>query len=252
MVKSLYSIFFKERAGLMSVTTVLFDLDGTLLPMDQDVFVKTYLGGLCKKLAPLGYDPKAVADGIWKGTGAMVQNDGSRPNEEVFWQVFCSLLGEDARKDTPVFEDFYRNEFQQVAKVCGFLPESRALIDHLKARGLRLVLATNPLFPAIATHSRVRWAGLQPEDFDYITTYENSSFCKPNPLYYQEILDKLGLRAEECVMVGNDSVEDVAAAKLGLPVFLLTHSLIAREGAEVSALPHGGFQELKIWLDGQI
>jgi HAD superfamily hydrolase (TIGR01549 family) len=236
----------------MSVTTVLFDLDGTLLPMDQDVFVKAYLGGLCKKLAPLGYDPKAVADGIWKGTGAMVKNDGSRPNEEVFWQVFCGFLGEDARKDTPVFEDFYRNEFQQVAAVCGCLPESRALIDRLKAKGLRLVLATNPIFPAIATHSRVRWAGLQPEDFDYITTYENSAFCKPNPAYYREILDKLGLKPEECLMVGNDPVEDVAAAKLGLPVFLLTHSLIEREGVDVTKLPHGRFEELKIWLDGQI
>ena len=118
--------------------------------------------------------------------------------------------------------------------------------------GYRVALATNPLFPAIATHSRVRWAGLQPEDFDHITTYENSSFCKPNPLYYREILDRLGLRAEECVMVGNDALEDVAAAKLGLPVFLLTHSLIEREGVDVNKLPHGGFEELKIWLDGQI
>ena len=231
---------------------IFFDLDGTLLPMDQEVFVNAYLGGLCKKLAPHGYDPKAVVDGIWKGTGAMVKNDGSRPNEEAFWQVFCGLLGEHAREDAPVFEDFYRNEFQQVAKVCGFLPESKQLIEYLKAKGLRLVLATNPIFPAIATHSRVRWAGLEPEDFSYITTYENSSFCKPNSRYYQEILDKLGLKAEECVMVGNDAVEDMAAAKLGLPVFLLTHSLIEREGVDVNTLPHGGFDEVKIWLDSQI
>ena len=26
------------------LTTILFDLDGTLLPMDQEVFVKDYLG----------------------------------------------------------------------------------------------------------------------------------------------------------------------------------------------------------------
>ena len=236
----------------MSITTVLFDLDGTLLPMDQEKFINTYLGGLCKKLAPFGYDPKAVVDGIWKGTGAMVKNDGSRSNEEVFWQVFCRLVGEHARQDAPIFEDFYRSEFQQVAKVCGFLPESKQLVDYLKAKGLRLVLATNPVFPAIATHSRVRWAGLQPEDFAYITTYENSSFCKPNPAYYQQILDKLGLKAEECVMVGNDTVEDVAVTRLGLPVFLLDHSLIRREGVDVSHLPCGGFEALKIWLDGQI
>ena len=236
----------------MAITTVLFDLDGTLLPMDQEIFVKAYLGGLCKKLAPLGYEPRALSAAIWKGTEAMVKNDGNRLNEEVFWETFCGLMGENARKDEPVFEEFYRKEFQQVAQVCGRNPTAKELIDRLKAKNLRLVLATNPLFPAIATHSRVRWAGLQPEDFDYITTYENSAFCKPNPHYYREILDKLGLKPEECLMVGNDPVEDVAAAKLGLPVFLLTHSLIKREGVDVTKLPHGGFEELKIWLDGQI
>ena len=232
----------------MSITTVLFDLDGTLLPMDQELFLKAYLGGLCKKLAPFGYDPKAVTDGIWKGTGAMVQNDGSRRNEEAFWEVFCGLLGEDCRKDEPIFEDFYRNEFQKVADVCGKNPAAKGLIDRLKARNLRLVLATNPLFPAIATQSRTRWAGLEPEDFLYITTYENSSCCKPNPDYYREILDKLGLRPEECVMVGNDVQEDGAAAQLGMPVFVLTDCLIDRTG-DVSKFPHGGFPELNEWLE---
>ena len=234
----------------MAITTVLFDLDGTLLPMDQELFLKAYLGGLCKKLAPLGYDPKAVTDGIWKGTGAMVGNDGAQTNEAVFWQVFCSLLGEDTRKDEPVFEDFYRNEFQKVAEVCGKNPAAKELIEGLKAKGLRLVLATNPLFPAIATHSRVRWAGLEPEDFAYITTYENSSRCKPNPDYYREILDKLGLQTEECVMVGNDAQEDGAAAALGLPVFLLTDCLIDRSG-EVEKFPHGGVKQLLEWLEAR-
>ena len=234
----------------MAITTVLFDLDGTLLPMDQELFLKAYLGGLCKKLAPLGYDPKAVTDGIWKGTGAMVGNDGAQTNEAVFWQVFCSLLGEDTRKDEPVFEDFYRNEFQKVAEVCGKNSAAKELIEGLKAKGLRLVLATNPLFPAIATHSRVRWAGLEPEDFAYITTYENSSRCKPNPDYYREILDKLGLQTEECVMVGNDAQEDGAAAALGLPVFLLTDCLIDRSG-EVEKFPHGGVKQLLEWLEAR-
>ena len=61
--------------------TVLFDLDGTLLPMDQDVFIRAYFGGLAQKLAPLGYEPKQLLDAVWAGTGAMVKNDGSRTNQ---------------------------------------------------------------------------------------------------------------------------------------------------------------------------
>ena len=231
----------------MPITTLLFDLDGTLLPMDQDLFVKAYLSGLCKKLAPLGYDPKTAAEAIWKGTAAMVKNDGSRRNEEVFWQVFCGIFGEKAREDMPRFEEFYRNEFQQVAQVCGHTPAAAELIAWAKKRGLRLVLATNPLFPAVATHSRVRWAGLDPADFAHITTYENSSLCKPNPAYYREVLDALHLQPEECAMIGNDAQEDGAIATLGVPVFLLTHSLIDRTGD--TSLPRGGFEEAKIWLE---
>ena len=95
----------------MPITTVLFDLDGTLLPMDQEVFVRTYLGLLAKKMAPLGYDPQRLTEAIWKGTAAVVKNDGVQTNEQVFWQVFRSIFGEAVMRDIPVFEAFYRNEF---------------------------------------------------------------------------------------------------------------------------------------------
>lgn len=49
------------------------------------------------------------------------------------------------------------------------------------------MLATNPIFPKVATESRIRWAGLQPEDFELYTTYEKTCHCKPNPAYYTDI-----------------------------------------------------------------
>jgi len=97
--------------------TVLFDLDGTLLPMDQDVFVQAYMGGMAKKMAPHGYDPKALIGGVWAGTGAMVKNDGRTTNEEVFWNTFSGLMGRDTRVDEPHFEAYYETEFQKVRDV---------------------------------------------------------------------------------------------------------------------------------------
>ena len=212
----------------MKYTHVLFDLDGTLLPMDQDVFVKAYFGLLARRMAPRGYDPRELVNAIWQGTAAMVGNDGSRTNEQVFWQVFRSLFGEAVMRDMPVFEAFYRNEFQQVAEVCGKNPAAAELVGDLQKRGLRLVLATNPLFPAVATHSRIRWAGLSPADFELITTYENTCFCKPNPAYYRDIASRCGLDPAACLMVGNDAAEDGAAALAG-------GVLSVREQASVSA-----------------
>ena len=235
------------------ITTYLFDLDGTLLPMDQEVFTTAYFKLLAAKIAPRGYDPEKLVAGIWEGTAAMVQNDGSRTNEEAFWKKFAGIFGEKVLEDKPLFEDFYQNEFNDVARVCGCTPKAAELIEQLKRQGYRLVLATNPLFPEIATRNRIAWAGLRPEDFELITTYENSRYCKPNPAYYKEILEKLGCVAQECVMVGNDVTEDMAAALLGMKVFLLTDCVINKENRDISVYPHGGFDELLGWkLDSSL
>lgn len=228
--------------------TVLFDLDGTLLPMDQEEFIRAYFGGIATKLAPYGYEPEKLIKGIWTGTAAMIKNDGSKTNEEAFWESFCSLMGADCRKDEPIFDEFYRNEFQFVALSCGFTKQAAEVIAYLKAEGCRIVLATNPIFPAVGTQSRIKWAGLQPGDFEHITTYENSRYCKPNPNYYREILADIGEIPENCIMVGNDVTEDMVARDLGMEVFLLTDCLINKEQKDISVYPNGSFPELRQWL----
>lgn len=231
------------------ITTVLFDLDGTLLPMDQDVFTKQYFQYLIAKVAPLGYTPEKLIDTIWKGTAAMVRNDGGCTNEEAFWNYFVQVYGEESRAQIPVFEDFYRVEFQQAKNSCGFHPAAAQVIAACKQRGLHLVLATNPIFPAIATESRIRWAGLEPEDFELYTTYENSCHCKPNPEYYRDILAQTGYRAEECLMVGNDVTEDMVAEALGMKVFLLKDCMINKGNADISRYPQGSFAELLQYIE---
>ena len=230
------------------IKAILFDLDGTLLPMDNDLFVKAYFKRLAAKLAPHGYDPQALVDGIWAGTAAMVQNDGRCTNEEAFWTRFAQLFGEKSLNDKPLFEDFYAHEFQQAQSVCGFAPEAAQSIALAREKGLRVALATNPIFPAIATESRIRWAGLQKEDFELYTTYENIGFCKPNPDYYREILRRMALAPEECVMVGNDVDEDMVARELGMRVFLLTDNLLNKHQKDLSAYPQGGFPGLLDFL----
>lgn len=233
----------------MSITTVLFDLDGTLLSMDQDTFLNEYFRQLATCMTRFHCDPKATIDALEAGVVAMAKNDGCCSNEELFWKVFSELLGSDAEKCRPGLESFYENEYQLTKCTCTANPEAAEIIAKLKAAGVRTVLATNPFFPRIATESRMRWGGMKPEDFELYTTFENSSHCKPNLDYYREILDKLGVKPEECVMIGNDVSEDMIAEQLGMKVFLLTGCLINRENKDISAYPHGGFKELNNFLD---
>jgi FMN phosphatase YigB (HAD superfamily) len=125
-------------------------------------------------------------------------------------------------------------------------------VTKLKEKGYRVVLATNPLFPSIATESRIKWAGLEPSDFELFTTYENYHYCKPNPKYYFEILEKLGVEPKDCMMIGNDVTEDMMTKDFGMQVFLLTGSLINKENKDISEYPNGDFCDLVTYIDEQM
>jgi len=227
------------------MNTFIFDLDGTLLPMqNQELFVETYFKALSEKVTPYGLDSQGLIKAVWAGTKSMIKNDGSMTNEERFWEVFCSILGEKVRKLEAVFEDFYLNEFNVAKSTTSTNPIAKECIQLLKEKGYRLVLATNPIFPRVATNTRVKWAGLNPEDFELITTYENSSYCKPNLEYYKAILDIVGNTPQECMMVGNDVKEDMGVVQLGMDAFLLKDCLINTEDIDITDFRQGNFYDL--------
>ncbi len=232
----------------MAIRNILFDLDGTLLPMDLEVFLASYLGKLSARMAKHGYEPRSFVAAIMTGTAAMVKNDGRRTNEECFFEAASAALGRDVRADLPHLDAFYREEFDSVRDSCGHLSEAGAVIKSLKAMGYRLVLATNPIFPRIATEKRIKWAGLDKDDFELFTTYEASRHCKPSLDYYRDIMAALDLDPAECLMVGNDVGEDMIAERLGMKVFLLPASLINRGGEDISRYPKGTLTDLLEYL----
>ncbi|NLO08397.1 MAG: HAD family hydrolase [Clostridiales bacterium] len=224
--------------------TFLFDLDGTLLPMDQDEFIEGYIKGVAKKLLPYDIDNKILIATIWEGTKAMIENDGTMYNKERFWNRANDIIGERIRELEDVFYDYYKNEFQDMRHATKPNPLAKASIDLLKEKGYRIILATNPVFPPVATHSRIYWAGMEPEDFEWITTYDNSSYCKPNIEYFKEILKNRGLTEKQCIMVGNDASDDLSAKNIGMDVFLVTDCLINTKGVDINQFRKGTFEML--------
>jgi HAD superfamily hydrolase (TIGR01509 family) len=230
------------------IKAILFDLDGTLLPMEQKIFAKAYFGGLMERVCPLGYTPDIFMQAMQAGIAAMVKNDGSRPNEAAFWEAFSAVSGNEILNHLDVFDAFYAQRFDDIRAVCGYNPHAAACVHELRASGLRVALATNPLFPAVATQKRIRWAGLEPEDFDLYTTYESIGTCKPNPDYYRTVAARMGVDPADCLMVGNDVSDDMPAASVGMKVFLLTDCLINAENVDISAYPNGSFDELMEYI----
>ena len=229
--------------------TILFDLDGTLLPMDYDTFEKGYFELLAMKLQPLGLSAEEVVGGVWAGTKAMIANDGGGTNEEVFWKRFGDLFSGRFGDLRGTIAEFYENEYDQAERFCGRSELVPSVIRSLKGLPCRMAVATNPVFPQIALEKRIRWAGLDPGDFALVTSYENSRFCKPKTGYYREILSKLKADPAETVMIGNDTTEDLAAVAAGIRTYIVTDCLIDRKNVPLDGISHGDWNGAYRWIE---
>lgn len=215
------------------MNTVLFDLDGTLLPMEMEVFVKGYVGGIIETMTANGRDGKLIADAVFEGVGAMIHNDGTKVNEDVFWNTFEIKTGIAKKDIIDEFVDFYVNKFDEVDTGVTS-PNMLEAVATLKEKGYKLYLTTNPLFPRIATEKRIKWAGLNINDFELVTTYEDTHYCKPNIKYYLEVINKHNLDVNQCLMVGNDVKEDGAIQQLGVDLYLVDDFLLNKYNLEIN------------------
>ncbi len=224
------------------IKTILFDLDGSLLPLNEEVFIKEYFGGLANHFASQ-YDKDKMMQAILSGTLAMINNDGKVTNKEAFWMTFSSLINGDYQKLEEEILNYYQSGFKTVKVATSPSSYASKIIRVLKEKNYQLVLATNPLFPTIATAERIKWAGLEEDDFDLITTYEDNYFCKPKIEYYLDILKRIGRKPEECLMVGNDVEEDMVVEEINMATYLLTECLINPKGKDIKLYNQGNLED---------
>ena len=235
------------------IKALLCDLDGTLLHMDTDHFVEQYIRHLSPRIAHL-VPPDRFARQLLSSTSAMVKNsDPDVTNQEAFVADFFPKIGFPVEILMPIFDDFYENHFRHLRQFTRMVPEARAVLEAAAEKGLRLAIATNPVFPMSAIRQRIEWAGIGDFEFQVVTAYENMHFCKPLPQYYQEVVHLVGCRPEECLMVGNDVDEDLVAATLGIRTFLVEDCLINRRGGPPVADRIGKLADVAAFIgDGEI
>ncbi|AXU10572.1 MULTISPECIES: HAD family hydrolase [Parvimonas] len=223
---------------------ILFDLDGTLLPLDEKLFVDIYFTELSKVFSEYNIESNKLVEAIWTATHEIIKNDGKRTNEEAFWEKFKSIINIDLSNVKEVLEKFYANEFFTKLKKCSTENNlAKVAVNLAKKNGRKVVLATNPVFPIDAL-VRLKWTGLDIDDFDYVTHYSNSSFSKPNPKYYLDLCKKLDVEPKECLMIGNDERQDIfAASSAGMNCYLVTDYLYTYPECKVNC-EKGSFKDL--------
>jgi FMN phosphatase YigB (HAD superfamily) len=202
------------------ITTLLFDLDDTLLGNDMGTFLPAYSQLLTQYFAS-DVSPELSTSALAAGTRAMFANtDPARSLRAALEEVFFPLLGWAPDVWRPRLDEFYRTTYPRLQGVVRPRPMARRIVEWAIAAGYEVVIATSPVFPLAAVQERLRWAGLEDLPVARLTHYANSHFAKPRPAYLAEILAHLGRRPDEALMIGNDWTNDITpAGALGMPQF---------------------------------
>ncbi|MBD3289269.1 HAD hydrolase-like protein, partial [candidate division KSB1 bacterium] len=208
---------------ILSLKAVLFDLDNTLILFQETRFYESYNRALYAYFKDI-MKPDEFAEKLLHSTHKIVENDGSLTNLEHFMNSFASGDSQDKDDILKRFETFYENEFAQFQSLMNPAEGAREVMEHSIDSGLKLVIATNPMFPLNVQQMRIDWAGVGDLSFELITSVENSTYCKPNLQYYLEITNKIDVSPDQCLMVGNDPFNDMIASKTGMKTYLTTDS----------------------------
>ncbi|MBN2088200.1 HAD family hydrolase [candidate division KSB1 bacterium] len=198
---------------------VLFDLDNTLILFDEKDYFKNYISKVAiwfKDLMP--EDLFKVR--LMTASQALLQNNGEMLNVDFYFNVFAKDFEDKKNLFWQRFKDFYATEYDQFESLVTVPKGVKTVMQRLLAKNLKLVIASNPMFPLNIQLKRLSWAGIADLPYTLITHIENMTYCKPRLEYYQQIGEMINVPPSKCLMVGNDPVNDIIVANLGMKTFL--------------------------------
>lgn len=187
-------------------TTVLFDLDGTLVDSVPDV-----RHALNVALDRQGRAPRTIEQvKSWVGEGAniLVRKALLSCGDEMF----------DTLVDT-VLADFLNGYAANPVIDSVLFPGVFDMLDTLKADGARLCICTNK--PS-TTAGPVMDAFNLTERFSVVLCGDQVEYRKPDGRHILETLDRVGGRADRAVMVGDSENDSLSAQSAGVPCVLMT------------------------------
>ncbi len=237
----------------MKPEAILYDLDDTLLVNSMDTFVPAYLGVLTEFMAD-HVEPNRLTESLLAAIRLMDRNtDWTRTNAEVFFEAFLPPLGRPRSEIRSLFERFYAEVFPKLERLTRPADGSEAAVRWARQAGHIVVVATNPMFPQTAIEQRIRWAGLEPERFDLVTTIEHSHATKAQVQYYSEIAADLGVEPTRCVMVGDNWQWDVDhATRAGMAAWWIADRSMNRPDPDLPILGQGPLTDFVTFAESKL
>lgn len=229
---------------LPPIKAILFDLDGTLLNVEMDAYISGYVRGLASHFSDLANRCRFADTVVATAFDLLKADQGEQTMEELFLNLLEERLGIEGALFRERLNQFCHNGLQRLAPLVRPFPKARRILQECFDNGLRVIVATNPVFPRPVVEARLKWGQLDDFPFELITSYENSRYCKPHRQYFEDILSSQGLNPQQSMMVGNDTEYDMPAQRAGITTFLLDTCLIDRHNRSAHADFRGSHQDL--------
>lgn len=182
----------------MTATTIVFDLDGTLIDTAPDLVESLNHTIAVRDLAPVGYED--LTHLVGQGARVMIQ------------RAFALRGAPLAEEDVPALLDRFIAHYE-----AGMPGRSRPYpglieaLDRLKAAGYRLAVCTNKMERlAIPLIEGLELTGY----FTTIAGGDTFAFRKPDPAHILATVERAGGTPDKVLMIG-DSINDILAARNG-------------------------------------
>lgn len=238
------SVFCMTCPPLPPIEAILFDLDGTLLNVEMDAYISGYVRGLARYFSDLANRCRFADTVVTTAFDLLKADQGEQTMEELFLALLEERLGIDGDLFRNRLNLYCDNGLHHLAPLVRPFPLARQILQYCFDNGIRVIIATNPVFPLPVVEARLKWGRLDDFPFELITSYENSRYCKPHRQYFLDILHSQGLNSQQTIMVGNDTEYDLPAQQAGLTTFLLDTCLIDRQNRLAHADFCGSHQDL--------